>query len=158
ARSAQLSSNRPARDSAGGSGLLVISHGRQALVDVGAEVAQAHERFGAGVPEGHALLRALVGDEHLVVRDLAVADEVRAVDGELADRTAALRDDETIRAGVVDRDRAAGEDGQLAGAEKLLAVDGAVDDPLVDVALAVAAGGDDRLKVVVVLESGATVF
>ena len=128
------------------------------LCTSGPEVAEAHERLGAGVLERHALLRPLGGDEDLVLGHLAEADVVRAVDVELADRARALGDDQAVGAVVLDRDRAAGEDGQLAGAEELLAVDGAVDDPLVDVPLALAAGVDDRLQVVVGLELGVDVL
>ena len=52
---------------------------------------------------------------------------------ELADHAAPLHDDQTVGARVLDRDRPARLDRQLAGAEELLAVDRAVDDPLVDV-------------------------
>ena len=110
------------------------------LCTSGPEVAEADERLGAGVLEGHALAGPLRGDEDLVLGHLAEADEDRAVDVELADRAAALGDDQAVGAGVLDRGRAAGLDGQLAGAEELLAVDRAVDDPLVDVALGLAAG------------------
>ena len=136
----------------------MIADRGQVGVRVGPEVAEAHERLAAGVLERHALAGPLGGDEDLVLGDLAEADEVRAVDGQLADRAAALDDDQAVGARVLDRDRAAGLDGQLAGAEELLAVDAAVDDPLVDVARRRAARADDRLEVVVLLELGIDVL
>src|SRR5262249_40428132 len=130
----------------------VIPYFGQVLVDVRAEVAEADERLAAGVLERDALGGPPGGDEDLVLRHLAEADVVGAVDIELADRAGALDDDQAVGTVVLDGGRPAGQDGQLAGAEELLAVDGAVDDPPVDVAFGLGAGLDDRLEVVVGLE------
>src|SRR5262249_50236610 len=99
---------------------------------VRAEVSKADERLAPGVLEAHALARSLGRAEDFVLGDLAEADEVRAVDVERADRAAPLDDDEAVGTRILDRRRAAGEHRQLAGAEELLAVHRAVDDPLVD--------------------------
>ena len=52
----------------------------------------------------------------------------------------------------------AGIDGQFPGAEELLAVDGPVDDPLVDVTFGLEPAVDDRFEVVVGLEVGVDVL
>src|SRR5262249_396247 len=114
-------------------GLEVVPYIWQVGMRIGSEVAQADKRLAAGVLGGDALAGPLGGEEDLVLGDLAIPDEVGAVDGQLADRAAALDDDQAIGAGILEGRRAAGLDGQLARAEELLAVDAAVDDPLVDV-------------------------
>ena len=114
--------------------LHVIADLGQIGVRVGPEITQAHERLAAGVVERHPFAGPLGRDEDLVLRHLAEPDEVGAVDRQLADQAAPLHRDQTVSPRVLDRDRAAGLDRQLAGAEELLAVDRAVDDPLVDVA------------------------
>src|SRR5262245_61254633 len=100
----------------------VVAHGGQIAVRIRPEIAQADELLAAGVLECHSLGRALGCDEDFILRDLAEADEVRAVDGELADRSAPLNYDQAESARVLDRGRAARLDRQLAGAEELLAV------------------------------------
>ena len=86
--------------------LEVITDGRDARMNIRAEVAEAHERLGAGVLEGHAFLGLLVGHEHLVSGHLAVADEDRRVDLKLADRASTLGGDQAVGSGVLDRRRA----------------------------------------------------
>ena len=125
---------------------------------VRSEVAEAHERLATGILEDDAFAGALGGDENLVLRHFAKPDVVRTVHVELADGARALRDDQAVSAGVLDRGGAAGEDGQLTSAEKLHAVHGPVDNPLVHEALPFAAGADDGFEVVVVLERGIDVL
>ena len=136
----------------------MVSHFRQIRVRVGPEVSEADERLAAGVLEGDSFGGPLGGDEHLILGHLAESDEVGAIDGQLADGAAPLDDDQAIRPRILDRGRAARLDGQLAGAEELLAVDAAVDDPLIDVARIGTTGADDRLEVVVLLELGIDVL
>ena len=80
------------------------------------------------------------------------ADELRADEGLAVDRAGALHADEAVGAGVLDGALGAGIDGEFLGGEELFAVDLAVDDPAVDVALAAGVGDGDGLEVVVVLE------
>src|SRR4051794_2164162 len=101
-------------------------------MDVRAEVTEADEHLRARVLEGHPLPGPFLGDEHLVAGDLAVPDVDRAIEVELADGPPALGDDQAEGPVVLEGDRTAGIDRELSGAEEVLAVDLAVDDPLVD--------------------------
>ena len=117
----------------------MVAHLGQIGVRVGPKITQADERFAAGIVERDSFARALGGDEDLILSHLAEPDEVGAVDGQLPDQAAPLHRDQAVCAGVFDRDRAAGLDRKLAGAEELLAVDRAIYDPLIDVTRRLAA-------------------
>ena len=105
---------------------------------VGAEVAQRHQRLAAGVFDFDAGGGRLVRDEHFVFGFLAEVNHGRRLQVELADAAAALHRDPAAGAGVLERALGPGLERQLLGAEQLLAVDRAVDDPAVGVALAAA--------------------
>ena len=79
-----------------------------------------------------------VRDEHFVLRAGAEADHHRRLDIERADAAAALHGDPAARAGILQRAACARLERQLLRAEQLLAVDRAVDDPAIGVALAAA--------------------
>ena len=78
--------------------------------------------------------RPLGGHEDFVLGHLAKADEVRAVDAPASRSSRCPERRSGRRPRILDRDGSARLDRQLAGAEELLGVDAAVDNPLVDVA------------------------
>ena len=80
-------------------------------------------------------------------------DELRADEGLAVDLAGALDADEAVGAGILDGARGAWIDGEFFGGEELFAIDLAVNDPAVDVALAAGIGDGDGLEVVVVLET-----
>ena len=80
------------------------------------------------------------------------ADEFRAIQVELIHFARALDGDQPIGAVVLDRALGARSDGQFLGAEKLLALDFAIDDPAVHAARLLRALDGNGFKVMVVLE------
>ena len=111
-------------------------------MDIRTKVAQAHQRFTAGVFDFNPRIGGFKRNEDLVFGLLAKADHRGSLQVELAlrtsdaDRALPLHRDPAAGTGIFDRTFRAGIQRQLLGAEQLLAVDVAIDNPLVGVASA----------------------
>src|SRR5262245_39697894 len=98
---------------------------------VGAEVAEADERFAAGVFDVDAAGDGVVRDENFVLGNCAETDHDGCLDFQASDAAAALHRNPTASARILQLALSARFERQLLRAEPLLAVDCAVHDPAV---------------------------
>ena len=91
-------------------------------------------------------------NKHFVLGFSAEPDHRRRLQGKITEAALALDRDPTASPGIFQDALGAGFERQLLGAKQLFAIDQAVDNPLVGVAIAAGLLVDDRFQVVVVLE------
>src|SRR5947209_8580385 len=130
--------------------LLMVAHAGRVRVHVRTKITQSHQLFLAGVFKYNPLPRRLVADKHLVLRQIAVAYHRRRLQSQLADSAEALYGNQAVSAVVLKGELGSGIYRELLGAEKLPAVDLAVNDPAVGVTFALGVGRGDRFEIVVI--------
>lgn len=127
-------------------------------MDIGTKVAEADEGFGAGVFDFDAACGGFVGDEDFIFGGGAEANHGGGLEGKFSDPAFALHGDPAAGTWVAESAFGTGFYGEFFGGEKLLAVDGAVNDPAIGVTGAAALGIDDGFDVVAVFEVRIDVF
>ena len=121
-------------------------------MDAGTEVSQSHQRFQPRVDDFHSTCRSLRRNEHLVTRLLAETDHRRSLQRQFSHASSTLDRDPAAGPRILQQTLSTGLHRQLLGAEELLTIDRAVDNPAVGMALAALPIVHDRFKVIVLLE------
>src|SRR5437867_412215 len=131
----------------------VSAHRWRIGVHFGAEVAKHNEWFGfADILEGYAAPGPIFSAEIFVLGQLGEADEFGAIEGLAIDFADALDANEAVSAVVLDAALGARLDGEFFGSEKLFAIDFAIDNPAVHVALFARIGYGDGFEIVIIFE------